>query len=712
MELIIKLIALLPLLAAIFVGLRTLNISRSASQVITSGAVILSALFSWIIFFKVNYGDESYLVELFRWFAIGDFQASWELRVDGLTALMLTLITTVSSIVHLYSIGYMSHDTHPQRFMAYLSLFTFFMIMLVTSNNLLQLFLGWEGVGLASYLLIGFWYKRESANKAAMKAFLVNRVGDLGLALGLFTCFYVFGTISYDEIFSSAPLKVNQTIEFLGVNYNAIDLICVLLFIGAMGKSAQLGLHTWLPDAMEGPTPVSALIHAATMVTAGIFLVARMSPMFELSEIALSMVTIVGALTAIFAATIALTQNDIKKVIAYSTCSQLGYMFFACGISAYAAGMFHLYTHGFFKALLFLGAGSVIHAMSDEQDMRNMGGLWKKIPVTYIYMIIGTLAITGFPFLSGFYSKDLVLEAAYAAGEQGKSFGMLAFWLGITAALLTAFYSWRLIFMTFHGKSRASKEVQDHVHESPKIMTMPLVVLAVGAVFMGFSLKSSIVPSVENINKGDTFWSGSIAVEKIYVGNSNIKQADIKEVDEVGKIIANKDEVSENSESSEDQKLANSSDKASDENIAGNDDRQVFTNIYELAHEVPKWVILAPMVVGVLGFILALIMYIIAPSAPKKIAEIFRPVYNLSHNKWYFDELYDAIFVKPALAIGRFFWKIIDVKSIDNFGPNGFALVSVKISALFKSIQSGFVYHYSSLMLLGLILALGYFVFM
>lgn len=642
MELLIKLIVLLPILAAIIVGFNTKKLSVPVAQFITTGATLTAALLAWIVFFDVLDGNK-YKVILIDWVSSGDFVANWALRVDMLTALMLTLVTTVSSLVHLYSIGYMGHDEHPQRFMAYLSLFTFFMLMLVTADNLLQVFLGWEGVGLASYLLIGFWYKKPSANSAAIKAFVVNRVGDFGLALGLFAAFVVFGSISFDEIFTTAPNKAGEIITILGHQFDAITLICILLFIGCMGKSAQLGLHTWLPDAMEGPTPVSALIHAATMVTAGIFLVARFSPVFEMSETALAMIAIVGATTALFAATIALTQNDIKKIIAYSTCSQLGFMFFACGVSAYAAGMFHLYTHGFFKALLFLGAGSVIHAMHHEQDIRNMGGIWKKIPFTYAMMLIGTLAITGFPYLSGYFSKDMVLETAYAAGQHGNVFGAYAYWVGIITALLTAFYSWRLIFLTFHGKTRADHETYDHAHESPKVMLLPLLVLSLGALFVGYIFYKNLGITHHKLE----FWNGAIA-------SANEK-----------------------------------------------------FNVYEAAHHVPQWVILSPMIVGAIGFVLALIFYIFAPKLPARFASAFKPLYKLSFNKWYIDEIYDFLFVRPIKKLGLFFWKFCDVKIVDGM-PNGSAKLSVFVGSIFKKFQTGYVYNYSFIMLLGLIAMLTY----
>lgn len=472
-----------PLLGALIVGLLGNKMGNRLSQVITCGLMTVAAVCSILLFKDVNFGDSARVVELFTWIASGDLNVSWALRFDQLAAVMVIVVNLVSCAVHYYSVGYMSHDDAQPRFMAYLSLFTFAMLMLVTSDNFVQLFFGWEGVGLASYLLIGFWNHKDSANAAAIKAFVMNRIGDFGLALGIMAIFFVFGSLTFDQVFQDAADKKDVAVGFLGYQVNAINLICALLFIGAMGKSAQLGLHTWLPDAMEGPTPVSALIHAATMVTAGVFLLARVSPLYEFAAPVRDFVTIMGALTAFVAATIALTQFDIKRVIAYSTMSQLGYMFFALGVSAYSAAMFHLFTHAFFKALLFLGAGSVIHAMSGEQDMRKMGGLWKLIPRTYALMWIGNLALAGVPFFAGYYSKDLILESAYAAHS---GVGQFAFWIGIAAAFMTAFYSWRLLFMTFHGKPRATRDVMKHVHESPAIMMVPLYLLAFGAVFAGW----------------------------------------------------------------------------------------------------------------------------------------------------------------------------------------------------------------------------------
>ena len=495
-------IVFLPLLASIIAGFFGRWIGDRGAQIVTCGALIISALLSLYGFYDVAILGNAVTVELFTWIDSGSFEASWALRIDTLTAVMLVVVTGVSSLVHVYSVGYMAHDPHIPRFMSYLSLFTFAMLMLVTADNFLQLFFGWEGVGLASYLLIGFWYQRPTANAAAIKAFLVNRVGDFGFALGVLGVFLIYGSIEFDTVFAATPDIAGNSFTFLSWEVDVLTTLCLLLFIGAMGKSAQVPLHTWLPDAMEGPTPVSALIHAATMVTAGVFMLARLSPMFEFAPLALNAVAVIGALTAFFAATVGLAQNDIKRVIAYSTCSQLGYMFFAIGVGAYPAAIFHLFTHAFFKALLFLGAGSVIHAVSDEQDMRRMGGLAKHIKLTYAMMWIGSLALAGVPWFAGYYSKDIILESAFAANT---GFGMFAFSLGIAAAIMTAFYSWRLLFMTFHGAPRASAEVMSHVHESPPVMTVPLIILAVGAVFSGMLFYGMMVG-----HDPDDFWRGSI----------------------------------------------------------------------------------------------------------------------------------------------------------------------------------------------------------
>ncbi len=507
------LIVFLPLLASIIAGFGGRVIGDRGAQWATCGAVGLGALLSLYAFFDVAIQGNVTKLELFTWIDSGSFEVDWAIRIDQLTAVMLVVVNVVSALVHIYSVGYMSHDPHIPRFMSYLSLFTFAMLMLITADNFLQLFMGWEGVGLASYLLIGFWYEKPTANAAAIKAFLVNRVGDFGFALGIMAVFMVFGSVDFDTVFAASPEMQGKTFEFLSIDFDLMTIICVLLFIGAMGKSAQVPLHTWLPDAMEGPTPVSALIHAATMVTAGVFMVARCSPMFEFSSTALVIVTVVGAFTAFFAATIGLVQNDIKRVVAYSTCSQLGYMFFACGVGAYPAAIFHLFTHAFFKALLFLGSGSVIHALQDEQDLRKMGGLRKVMPWTYWTMWAGTLALAGIPLFAGFYSKDMILESAFARATGA---GEFAYWMGLIGALMTAFYSCRLMFMTFHGEPRGPKEVMDHAHESPPVILIPLVILAIGAVGAGFVFSGYFV--------GDghaAFWGTSI----LMLGEDNILEA-------------------------------------------------------------------------------------------------------------------------------------------------------------------------------------------
>ena len=633
-------IVFLPLLGALIAGFFGRALGDRGAQVVTCGFMLLSMVLGWIAFQDVALAGNARTVELFTWLSSGDLQASWALKFDTLTAVMVIVVTTVSAMVHVYSIGYMSHDHSIPRFMAYLSFFTFAMLMLVTADNLIQMFFGWEGVGVASYLLIGFWFHKPTANAAAIKAFLVNRVGDFGFALGIFGTFLLFDTIHLDTIFQMVASKQDVSIMFLGGEFHALTVLCLLLFIGAMGKSAQLGLHTWLPDAMEGPTPVSALIHAATMVTAGVFMVARLSPMMEYSETALAVITIVGAATAFFAATIGMTQTDIKRVIAYSTCSQLGYMFFALGVSAYSAAIFHLMTHAFFKALLFLGAGSVIHAMSDEQDMRNMGGIYRKIPFTYAMMWIGSLALAGVPFFAGFYSKDMILEAAYAAGN---NLGYFAFWMGIAAALMTAFYSWRLLIMTFHGTPRASAEVMSHVHESPLVMTLPLAVLAVGAVFAGWLGYNTFVG-----DGMDAFWGSSILV------------------------------------------------------LEGH-------NTVEAAHHVPTWVKLLPIFVGLAGIALAYWIYMLRPGSAAKVVATFRPIYTFFFNKWYFDELYDWLFVRPALRLGRVFWKTGDGDIIDGYGPDGISAAARFLAGRASVLQSGYVYHYAFAMLIGVVVILSWY---
>jgi len=644
-------IVFLPLLGSLIAGVLALNTAEDeqkrahldlAAQWVTCGALLLSMVLSIPVFIDVALNGNAHTIELFTWIDSGALEVSWALKVDTLTAVMMLVVTVVSAMVHVYSVGYMHHDPGITRFMSFLSLFTFFMLMLITADNLVQLFFGWEGVGLASYLLIGFWYDRPSANAAAIKAFIVNRVGDFGFALGIFAVFVLFESVHLDTIFAAAGGRADAVLTVFGVEFHALTIICLLLFIGAMGKSAQLGLHTWLPDAMEGPTPVSALIHAATMVTAGIFMVARLSPLFEYSDVALATVTVIGASTAIFAGTIGCVQNDIKRVIAYSTCSQLGYMFFACGVSAYSAGIFHLMTHAFFKALLFLGAGSVIHAMSDEQDMRRMGGTWKLIPVTYGLMWIGSLALAGIWPFAGYWSKDIILEAAYAAHT---GVGGYAFWVGIAAAFLTAFYSWRLLFMTFHGKPRADERVMAHVHESPKVMILPLLVLAAGAVLAGYIGYESFVG-----HDAARFWGESLLVLDSHPALEN-------------------------------------------------------------AHHVPTWVKLAPLVVGIAGIALAYVFYIAAPDLPGRMAERFRAIYLFVLNKWYFDELYDFLFVRPAFVLGRGFWKSGDGALIDGVGPDGIAAATLDIARRATRLQSGYLYHYAFAMLIGVVVLITWYLF-
>ncbi len=630
----VYLIVFLPLLGSIIAGFWGRRLGDKLSLYLTSTLLLISMTLSWITFWQLSSNHVDKVYPLMEWMNIGDFNVVWSLRHDMLSAVMMIVITTVSAMVHIYSIGYMSHDNSKPRFMSYLSLFTFAMLMLVTSDNLIQLFFGWEGVGLASYLLIGFWYHKPSAHTAAMKAFIVNRVGDFGFILGIIAIYSVFGSLYFDEIFSDVEGLHKLSIVMLGFKINVIELIAILLFIGAMGKSAQIGLHTWLPDAMEGPTPVSALIHAATMVTAGVFLVCRMSPLLEFAPFALNVITIVGAMTAIFAATIGLTQFDIKRVIAYSTCSQLGYMFFAAGVSAYPASMFHLTTHAFFKALLFLGAGSVIHAMSDEQDMRKMGGIWKKIPITYALMWVGSLALAGIPFFAGYYSKDLILEAAWAASSNS---GYFAFWLGCLAAFLTAFYSWRLLLLTFHGNFNSSKEVLDHVHESPIVMLIPLFVLALGAIFSGWYFYNDFVGY-----NWKEFWGNSIFISEKH-------------------------------------------------------------KAFKLAHYVPLWVKYLPIFLAILGILCAYLFYVLNPNLPKILSKKFSPIYNLFFNKWYFDELYDYLFVKSFIKFGNYFWKKGDEGTIDRFGPNGISKLVKNISSKSIIIQSGYIYHYAFAMLIGLV---------
>ena len=623
------LILALPLIASIVAGFFGKFIGDRNSEIATSLMVLISAILSVLVLYEVivNQYEENILIA--TWINSGSLDVNWSMKIDSLSSVMLVVVTSVSALVHIYSIGYMSHDPHKPRFMAYLSLFTFAMLMLVTSDNFIQLFFGWEGVGLCSYFLIGFWYKKDTANAAAIKAFVVNRVGDFGFALGIFLIFYLFGTVNYVEVFDQIPSIVEKNLNFLGLEVNAIDLICLLLFVGAMGKSAQILLHTWLPDAMEGPTPVSALIHAATMVTAGVFLVVRCSPIFEYSELALNIITIVGMSTAFFAATVALVQTDIKKIIAYSTCSQLGYMFFAAGVGAYNVAMFHLFTHAFFKALLFLGSGSVIHAFKDEQNINNMGGVWKKLPYTYALMVIGTLALTGFPFLSGFYSKDAIIEFAYL---KGNTTGYYAAGIGIFTALLTSIYSWRLMFKTFHGEYNNKKIKIEETHESPLVMLIPLVFLSIGAIFSGFFFKDLFI-GYDSVNN---FWQDSI----------------------------------------------------------------FFLKPLSTEHP-PFWFLLLTPILVILSIPFSYYLFIKNKKLPEQIANVNKPLYQFLLNKWYFDELYDALFVRPSKRMGLYLWKFIDVKIIDGFGPDGLSSFIKKCSLKANKFQSGFIYQYAFVMLLG-----------
>ena len=629
------LIVFSPLAGFLFAGLFGNLFGKRVSQIVTSALVSFAALLSFAAFYDVVVNGNIQSIRVAEWVSSGALEFAWSFKIDTLTAVMLVVVTLISAVVHIYSVGYMAKDPGNPRFFAYLSFFTFAMLMLVSADNLVQLYFGWEGVGLASYLLIGFWYDRPSANAAALKAFIVNRVGDFGFTLGILAIFLVFGTVYLDPIFQQVPAFAGAAFDFLGTRVDILTTIGILLFLGAMGKSAQLGLHTWLPDAMEGPTPVSALIHAATMVTAGVFLVCRMSPLYEFAPAALTVITIVGAATALVTATIGLVQNDIKRVIAYSTCSQLGYMFFAAGLSAYGAAMFHLFTHAFFKALLFLGAGSVIHAMGDEQDMRKMGGLRPMIPITYVLMVIGTLALTGFPGTAGFFSKDMILEAAYAASGEVARTAWLA---GVGAAFMTSFYSWRVIFLTFHGKSRASEHVYKHVHESPPVMLLPLAVLALGSLFAGVIFAGNFVGE-----SYDSFWNGAL-----FVRGGNILEAAHR--------IAWTD-------------------------VAG------------------KWL---PTLVMLGGFLAAYLMYVSAPKLPALMARAFKPVYLFFLNKWFFDELYDVLLVRPALVLGRFLWKVGDGRIIDGLGPDGVSALIGKIGAAARKLQTGYIYHYAFAMLIGL----------
>ena len=624
-----------PLLGFLISGLIGRKIGDFASQFITCFLIFVSTAISFFYLYLFINGSGVLNFLIFKWIASGDLNLNWSIYIDTLTSVMLVVVTSVSFLVHIYSIGYMQNDPDKPRFMGYLSLFTFAMIMLVTSDNFLQLFFGWEGVGLASYLLIGFWFKKPSANAAAIKAFIVNRVGDFGLAIAVFMIFKYTGSLNFSEVFQKIPSLINEKIYFLGTEGNLITYICVFLFIGAMGKSAQLFLHTWLPDAMEGPTPVSALIHAATMVTAGVFLVVRCSPLFEYSEISKDLIILIGASTAFFAATIGLVQNDIKKIIAYSTCSQLGYMFFAAGVGAYHIAIFHLFTHAFFKALLFLCAGSVIHSLNEEQDITKMGGIYKKIPFTYTFMIIGTLAITGFPFLSGFYSKDAILEAAYFSNSY---LGGYATVIGVITAILTSVYSWRLIYKTFHGEYRGESDKFKNIHESPLVILIPLFLLAIGASLSGFLFKDLFIG-----NDHQDFWRTSI----------------------------------------------------------------FFKDEFLLKHP-PLWFLMITPIFGLLIIIGAYFLYIKNENILENFKNSNQPLYNFLMNKWYFDEIYDFIFTRPVKAIGSFFWHKGDIKFIDGYGPNGFAKIIKIISERAVLFQSGYLYHYAFVILIGLTILLTY----
>lgn len=627
------LILFLPLLGSFISAFFYKKIGDRTCQIITSAFIVTGAILSSIILLETIKTGKVYEYPIFNWITSGSLKLHWSIYVDSLTAVMLVVVNSVSALVHIYSIGYMSHDPHKPRFMSYLSLFTFMMLSLITADNFLQLFFGWEGVGLASYLLIGFWFKKESANNASMKAFIVNRVGDLGLLIAMFLIFKTFGTLNFSEVFSQAADQSKNSIKIFGGEYNLITTICVFLFIGAMGKSAQIFLHTWLPDAMEGPTPVSALIHAATMVTAGVFLVVRCSSLFEYSQYALNLVAFVGATTAIFAASIAIVQTDIKRIIAYSTCSQLGYMFFAAGMGAYNVAIFHLFTHAFFKALLFLGAGSVIHAFHDEQNIEKMGGVWKKIPLTYALMLIGTLSLTGFPLLAGFYSKDAIIESAYFSKSL---FAGYAFVIGVTTAFITSIYSWRLIFKTFHGKYNNTISFEK-VHESGPAMLIPLLLLAVGAIFSGYVFHGIF------IGENTQFWGKAIFFLK------------------------------------------------------------------QTAHgHPPLWLLILIPTLVISAIPLSFILFLRRKDIVEGFVNNNKPFYNFLVKKWYFDELYDLVFVKSFRSVGTFLWQRGDVKTIDAYGPDGVAKVVKNLSDRASSIQSGYLYHYATVILIGVILIVSF----
>src|SRR6476469_6695217 len=611
-----------------------------AAELVTTVFLFASMVLSWFAFVDVGFGHHDSHGAIFSWMTSGDLKIDWALRIDTLTVVMLVVVTTISAFVHLYSIGYMADDPFQPRFFAYLSLFTFAMLMLVTADNLVQLFFGWEGVGLASYLLIGFWYHKPEANAAAIKAFVVNRVGDFGFALGIFAVFMLTGAVDLDTVFAQAPALTGKTIHFFYWDVDALTLTCLLLFMGAMGKSAQFLLHTWLPDAMEGPTPVSALIHAATMVTAGVFMVARLSPLFELAPYAQNFVIFIGATTALFAATIGLVQNDIKRIIAYSTCSQLGYMFVAMGVGAYSVGMFHLFTHAFFKALLFLGSGSVIYAMHHEQDIRNMGGLWRKIPYTYAVMVVGTLALTGFPLTAGYFSKDAIIESAYASHNPFAVYGFLS---TVIAAALTSFYSWRLIFKTFHGEPH-DEHHYEAAHESPIWMLIPIGVLAVGSILAGFPFK------------------------EVFTGHHGVEEFFRESV-------------------------------------------KMNPHILEDMEHMPHLLAYLPTVMMLLGAVVAIQFYIRRPYLPVELAKQQPMLYQFLLNKWYFDELYDLIFVRPTKWLGRFLWKKGDGFVIDGFGPDGVSARVLDVTRNVVKIQTGYLYHYAFAMLIGVAGLITWFMF-
>ncbi|NOR31793.1 MAG: NADH-quinone oxidoreductase subunit L [Sulfitobacter sp.] len=688
-----------PLVGALITGFGWKLIGEKPAQWFATAMLFLAALLSWVVF--LTFDGETQHIQLLRWIESGSLSTDWAIRMDRLTAIMMIVITTVSSLVHLYSLGYMAHDEnfsdaepYRARFFAYLSFFTFTMLMLVTADNLVQMFFGWEGVGVASYLLIGFYYKKPSANAAAIKAFVVNRVGDFGFALGIFGLFYLTDSIKFDDVFAAAPELAETTLHFLWADWNAANLLAFLLFVGAMGKSAQLFLHTWLPDAMEGPTPVSALIHAATMVTAGVFLVCRMSPLMEFAPEAMMFVTFIGATTAFFAATVGLVQTDIKRVIAYSTCSQLGYMFVAAGVGMYSAAMFHLLTHAFFKAMLFLGAGSVIHAMHHEQDMNNYGGLRKKIPYTFWAMMIGTLAITGvgiplthFGF-AGFLSKDAIIESAWAGGTS------YAFWMLVIAAAMTSFYSWRLMFLTFFGKPRGDKHTHDHAHESPMVMLIPLGVLSLGAIFSGMVFYNSFFGHAEDIGE----FYGIPMAEMAAGGDTKVEGAE----DSHGAAATDEAHGADTHADA-----GHGDDAHHGPSFAGAPGEGALffgpdNTVLEDAHAAPAWVKVSPFIAMSLGLLMAVWFYIWNPTLPGRLAANQRPLYLFLLNKWYFDEIYNVIFVKPASAIGRFFWKRGDGDVIDGT-LNGIAMGIIPFfMRLAGRFQSGYIFTYAFAMVIGI----------